>query len=330
VILAGDVGGTNARLALFDGRVPVRQESFASAEFASLEEIVRAFLGPSPPLIEAATFGIAGPVVGGRAEVTNLPWTVDERALESALGIGKVALLNDLVALAYGALTVPPDKLRIVSGGGLPRTQGGNLAVIAAGTGLGEAALIWDGARLVPCATEGGHVDFAPRNRLEFELLEFLQARHGEHVSYERVVAGPGFGALYDFFVGAKKIPERPEIAARIAAAVDRNKEIAALGAAGESAPCARALETFATLYGAEAGNLALKTFATGGVFVCGAIAAAYADAIVDGGFVASFVGKGRFTALLARIPIAIVLDPDIGLAGSAYHARSTREVRTA
>jgi glucokinase len=325
VILAGDVGGTNARLALFEpgGRTRGRQESLRSADFASLEGIIERFLGAPRPPIEAATFGIAGPVVGGRAKVTNLPWLVEAQAIAKAFDIPRVTLVNDLVALAFGALTVDRDELLVLSGGGPPQTSGANVAVIAAGTGLGEAALVWDGDRLVGSPTEGGHVDFAARNRLEFELVEYLQRRFGSHVSYERVVAGPGFGNLYDFFVDAKGVKDPPDVAARIAGAADRNREIAALGDARASEATTRTFDLFASLYGAETGNLALKTFATGGVFVCGGIAAKYAKSFAARGFVESFLAKGRFTAFLERVPIAVVLDSDIGLAGSAYYAAS-------
>ena len=325
MILAGDVGGTNARLAIFeaDGRTRVRQEAFPSAKFASLEDVVRAFLGPNPPKLAAATFGIAGPVVAGRAKVTNLPWTVESAAMGAALGIPRVTLVNDLVALAFGTLTVKRERMRVLSGGKTPASVPGNVAVIAAGTGLGEAALVWDGARFVPCPTEGGHTDFAPRNALEFEVLEFMQARFGPHVSYERVVSGPAFGALYDFFVEVRKVTDPPEITARITAAPDRNKVVAELGAEGASTPCARAVDLFASLYGAETGNLALKTFAAGGVFVCGGIAANFVDTLVKRGFVESFLAKGRFRSFLEGIPLAVVLDSDIGLAGSAYYAAS-------
>jgi glucokinase len=323
VILAGDVGGTNARLALFEpgGRVRVRQEAFPSAKFPSLEAVVRAFLGQAPPKIEAATFGIAGPVVGGRAKATNLPWVVDARDLSADLGIPKVTLVNDLFALAFGTLTVPPESLYVLNGGP-PKTSGANVAVIAAGTGLGEAALVWDGARHLALGTEGGHADFAARTAEEFELFTYLQKRFGAHVSYERVVAGPAFGNIYDFYVDAKGMKDAPEIAQAITSARDRNREIAARGRSGESPVGVKVLAMFASLYGAEAGNLALKMLATGGVFVCGAIAANYKESL-KGSFVESFVAKGRFTAFLERVPVAIVLDSDIGLAGSAFHAAS-------
>jgi glucokinase len=263
-------------------------------------------------------------VLDGRAKVTNLPWHVDARAISTAFSIARVTLVNDLVALAYGTLTVAKEKLRVLGANGMaPVTCGENIAVIAAGTGLGEAALVWDGMRYVPLATEGGHTDFAPRTREESELLFFLGQRFG-HVSYERVLSGPGLSNLYDFFVEGRKASEPPPLAARIASAPDRNQEIARLGASGESATCRRVLELFASLYGAEASNLALKTFATGGVFVCGGIAAKYADFLAENRrFADAFCAKGRFKELVSKIPVAIVLDTDIGLAGSAYHAAS-------
>jgi glucokinase len=326
VILAGDIGGTNCRLALVapDGKRVVHQAAIPSRDHVSVESAVRAFLKTIPgkaPRISAATFGIAGPVVGGRVQTTNLPWTVDERTLAKKLGIARVTLINDLVALALGALTVPRSKLHRLHGDGLPKKSGGTLAVIAAGTGLGEAALVWDGTRLIPCGTEGGHTDFAPRDALEGELLDYLAERFEGHVSYERIVSGPGIGSLYDFFHYAKGVAEADVHAATIAAAPDRNAAITELGASGLSAPAARAVELFASIYGAEAGNLALKTLATGGVFVAGGIAAHLKDTLAKGPFVPSFLAKGRMRGLLEKVPIAIVLDSKIGLAGAAHHA---------
>jgi glucokinase len=324
VILVGDIGGTNARFALHEkgAAKPARTQSLSSRSFASLEACVKEFLGNDPPRIEAAVLGVAAPVVDQRARATNLPWTMDANEISRTTGIPRVILLNDLVALSLGALTLPADRLRVLSSAGAPRTKGENLAMIAAGTGLGESALIWDGVRHTPCATEGGHADFGARNALEFELFEFLQARYGTHVSYERAVSGPAFGALYEFFRDQKRMGESRENADRVTSAADRNQEIAALGAAKRSEAATRAVEMFASLYGAEAGNLALKTLATGGVFVAGAIAARYAD-VLAGPFIASFLDKGRFRGLLETVPVAVVLDSDIGLAGSAFFAMS-------
>jgi glucokinase len=333
VILAGDVGGTRARLALYapaEGKAagggkpkgkPVKQAVFESRAYRSLEAVVQEFLGPKlAGRVAVATFGIAGPVVDQRCVATNLPWVVDARVVARKLGIGRVTLLNDLVALAFGALTVPPSKIRVLHGSAAPRKKGGNLAVIAAGTGLGEAGLVWDGAAHVPLATEGGHVDFAPRGRIEWELLSWLEKRFG-HVSYERIVAGPGFSNLYDFLVGEKRMRESRANAELLAKAADRNAAIAKLGLARKSEPAARAIELFARIYGAEAGNLALKTFATAGVFVAGGIAANMVTALARGPFVRAFLDKGRFRGFLEAIPVAVVLDADIGLAGSRYHA---------
>jgi glucokinase len=325
VILAGDIGGTRARLALYeeDGTnpEPVKHDVFQSRAYPSLESVVRAFLATGHlEKVRAATFGIAGPVVDQRCVATNFPWVVDARLVARDLGIPKVTLLNDLVALAFGALTVPPERIRVLHGDGLPRQKGGNLAIIAAGTGLGEAALVWDGANFVPLATEGGHCDFAPRNERVWELAVWLERRFG-HVSWERVVSGPAFSTLYDFFHEKKGLTDTRENTQHLADAPDRNAAIADLGAAGRSEPATRALELFARLYGAEAGNLALKTLSSAGVYVAGGIAARHADALVRSGFVESFLDKGRFRGLLEQVPLAIVLDSDIGLAGSRRHA---------
>jgi glucokinase len=314
VILVGDIGGTNARFALIEGAqtAPIRTQS--------LDSRAHEFLGPNPPPIHTATLGVAGPVVDNRCTATNLPWVVDGDALGRAFGIERVTLLNDLVALAFGALHAPREKLHVLQGNEPPARDGATVAVLAAGTGLGEAALVWSGQRHVALATEGGHSDFAPRDDIEIELLRFLRARFGR-VSYERVLSGRGFGSLYDFFREVKGITEPPAVTAAIAAAADRNAAISKRGRAGESEACARAVDLFASIYGAEAGNLALKTLATGGVFVAGGIAASMLPLLEKGPFLKSFREKGRFSSLMEKIPVAVVLDSSIGLAGSAWFA---------
>ncbi len=324
MILAGDIGGTRARLALFEGGKgkSVFHQTLESRSYTSLEGAVREFLaGTRTKRITAATFGIAGPVIDQRCVGTNLPWTVDARVTSRRLGIPRVTLLNDLVALAFGALTVPPSKIRVLHGPGAPKKKGGNLAVLAAGTGLGEAALIWDGEKHVPLATEGGHADFAAQSPVEWELCAWLSRRVGGHVSCERILAGVGFSHLYDFFVEEKKMSDSPENREYLADARDRNVAIGELGGAKKSEAATLAVELFARIYGAEAGNLALKTLATAGVFVAGGIAAHMVDVLVRAGFVEAFLGKGRFRTLLEKIPLAVVMDADIGLAGSRYHA---------
>ncbi|HTQ47533.1 MAG TPA: glucokinase [Polyangiaceae bacterium] len=318
MLLVGDIGGTHARLVLLSpAGKRVRHEVFDSRTFKSLDAVARQFLGKKPPRITAAAFGVAGPVVNGRCVATNLPWVIDARVLSRKLRIRQVTLLNDLVALALGAIAEPASKLRRLAGGGLPRTRGATVAVIAAGTGLGEAMLVWDGKRHVASATEGGHVDFAPRDETEVELWRFLKARLGGRVSYERLVSGMGLGNLYDFFREARGVPETVDALEAIQSASDRNAAIAQLGMANRSEAARQAVGLFASIYGAEAGNLALKTLAVGGVLVCGAIAGKMLPVLERGGFHLAFVDKGRFRPLVEKIPIAVVLDDDVGLKGA-------------
>jgi glucokinase len=320
MILVGDVGGTRARLTLLSptGR-KVHHEVLESREHPSLEAVVTNFLGriKPKPKVSSAAFGVAGPVVNNRCVATNLPWQIDGRVVARRTGIKRVTLLNDLVALALGTLGVPKKKLRALGSAGVPRRRGANIAVIAAGTGLGEAILIWDEERFVPCATEGGHADFAPSSHLEDQLLGFLRERFGR-VSWERVVSGAGLGNLYDFFVSVRGVHESTDNERALLSATDRNATIATLAEGRRSEAAAQAVELFASLYGAEAGNLALKSLAIGGVFVCGNIAARMADSLEPSGFMRAFHAKGRLEAFMQQIPVAVVLDSDVGLAGAA------------
>jgi glucokinase len=320
LFVVGDIGGTRARLSLLgpSGRT-VRYEVLESRKYPSLEAAVQAFLNEVRPArkIKAAAFGIAGPVVRGRCTATNLPWVVDERTLSRKLAIKRVTLLNDLVALSLGTIGLPRTKLHLLGDAGAPKKRGANIAVLAAGTGLGEAVLVWNDERFLPGATEGGHTDFAPRDDVEVELLQFLRSRFG-HVSYERILSGAGLGNVYDFFRQAKGIEEPRENAHSIETAVDRNAAIAEFGISGRSEAAARAVDLFAAVYGAEAGNLALKTMAIGGVYVCGTIAAHMLSVFDRGGFRKAFADKGRFMPFMEKIPVAVVLDSDVGLAGAA------------
>jgi glucokinase len=319
--LVGDIGGTRTRLALYGetGRKALASAVLSSQEHPSFEDLARAFLnGAGAPRPLAAVLGVAGPVKDRAAAVTNLTWRLDERGLARALRIPRVVLLNDLVVAARGCLHVPPSAVVPLTSRRL-RPKGQHLAVIAAGTGLGEARLLWDGARHLAFATEGGHCDFAPRTPLEIELLRFLDARHPGHVSYERVVSGAGLGAVYDFF--ASRAPaEPPEIAARLAGG-DRNATIAEIGLAGAHPPAVQALDLFASIYGAEAGNLVLRELSLGGVFVVGNIAR-----VVLAGREALFLEglrrKGRFTGMLSEVPVALIGDPLLGLYGALAIAR--------
>jgi glucokinase len=325
MLLVGDIGGTNTRLALFndDASALLEQAVLPSAAHPSLAAAVEVFLatlGGRRPKIRAATFGVAGPVLKGRVKGTNFPWVVDERVLGRQLGIARVTVLNDLVALALGAVAARRSELHLLRGSRPPRAGSGNIVVIAAGTGLGEAALVWDGSRLIPCGTEGGHADFAPRDEIEWDLRGFVAGRVGGRVSVERVVSGPGLGMVYDFFRERRGVAESPEAESEIAEAPDRNAAIAELGKTRRSEACSLALGLFVSLYGAEAGNLALKLLAVGGVFVAGNIAAKNLPAL-EAGFVPSFLDKGRFSALLEKVPVAVVRSASVGLHGTARHA---------
>jgi glucokinase len=321
VILAGDVGGTKTDLALFEatptGRRLVRGAVLPSRDFASLESAIEHFLTAGPPaVIEAACVGVPGPVVDGRATATNLAWHIDERALAGAIPAKRARLLNDLEATGYGVLALPESSFAVLQAG-IPR--GDTLALIAAGTGLGQAMILRDGGRRHVIASEGGHVDFAPRTALEDALLVFLRRELGR-VSYERVVSGPGLWNIYRFLREGAGAWEAPTVAAEIAAG-DPGTVITAHALAGTDALCAQALEVFVAVYGAEAGNLALKTLALRGVVLAGGIAPRILPLLVTGGFLAAFRDKGRLAPLMADIPVRVVLDPSPAVLGAAVVA---------
>lgn len=335
VIIAGDVGGTNARFAFFDveGKHAFHQEVLPSRSYVSFEAALRTFLqnAPRPRCIRASSIGIAGPIVDQRVKTTNLPWTIDAHVVARDLGLHKVTLINDLVAVGLGALSLPPRKLTSLHKG-FPKRHGANLAAIAAGTGLGEAAFIWDGEKHVACPTEGSHVDFAPRTPLEQELLDLLAAEFG-HVSYERVASGSTISVIYDFFVREQRVRESKRAASFVGKAADPNAAVVELALNGTSEAAMRAIEMWASVYGAEAGNLALKSLATAGVYVCGGVSVHLASVLARGlparrrggasasPFVDAFVDKGRMRPLLEKIPICVVLEPLAGLRGAAAHA---------
>jgi glucokinase len=257
--------------------------------------------------------GIAGPVVDGRAVTTNLPWVVDERRLAAAIPAPRVRLLNDLEATAHGIWALGEDELVSLQSGALRR---GNLAVIAAGTGLGEAIVVIDGGRRTVIATEGGHADFGPRGELEEDLLRYLRKEFGG-VSYERVLSGPGLVNVYRFLRDTGVAAESSQTA-ELMAAGDPAAVITKLGMDGADRLCAMALGVFVSVYGAEAGNLALKALAVGGVIVAGGIAPRILPALRAGSFVAAFRDKGRLSSLMETIPVLVVLNPKTALLGAA------------
>lgn len=322
MLLAGDIGGTKTALGVFSPdagpRVPLAEASFSSTHYESLETLVREFLVQVNLPVDRASFGVAGPVVAGRARVTNLPWVIDEVRLREALHLSTVRLLNDLDAVAHAVPQLTAADLAILQEG--EPASGGAIAVIAPGTGLGEAFLTWDGSRYRAHPSEGGHADFAPAGERELGLLRYLQTRFA-HVSYERVCSGLGLPNIYAYL---KTIGDREEpawLAAQLAAAEDPTPVIvdAALG----DPPCdlcADALAMFVSILGAEAGNLALKVLATGGVYVGGGIPPRILPALTGGRFLETFRNKGRFADLLARMPVHVILTPKIGLLGAAVH----------
>lgn len=319
-VLAGDIGGTNARLRLYarSGKKILHEAVLPSGAASSLVALLRDYLASQKSRVIAAVLGVAGPVRNGVADVTNLPWrVVDERKLARELGIKKVALVNDLAAGALGCTLVKPSAKVSISKG--KPVTGGNIAVIAAGTGLGEAFLVWDGDKYVPSATEGGHCDFAPNSAIEEELLDYLRSIvGGGHVSVERTLSGPGLGHIYDFFV-RRHGGESLAVAEKLAG-VDRNAAIAALGLSKKSQPAADAVDLFSRIYGAETGNLTLKGFGLGGVFLLGRIGATIIPR-KKAQFLAGMRYKGRMGELLRDVPVTVVTDRFVGLAGAGHLA---------
>ncbi len=330
MILAGDVGGTNTRLAFVeatgDRLTLIVEEIFPSRDHANLEAVLRKFMSSHRLPVEQACFGVAGPVRRGRCDATNLPWVVDARQLARELGLEAVGLINDLEANAYGIAALEPKDF-VVLNAGAPDAEG-NAAIIAAGTGLGEAGLYWNGRQHRPFATEGGHATFAPRTPVEMDLLRHLLTEF-EHVSYERVVSGPGLLNIYRFLRDTGRAEEPAWLAERM-----RQQEapaiIAQAALEGTSALCVQALDLFMSLCGAEAGNLALKAMATGGVFVGGGIAPKIIQQLKDSTFMAAFTAKGRMRPLLEAMPVRIILNEKTALLGAARCATLSATVAPA
>ena len=320
-VLAGDVGGTKTNLAVYarDDRgalVLLREATVHSREAASLDAVVAAFLREGGETIAAAAFGIAGPVLGGVVDVTNLPWHVEARSVARAIGCPGVRLLNDLETTAYGALFVEAREILVLSPG---EPVPGNRAVIAAGTGLGEGLLFWDGARYHPSATEGGHVDFGPRDAREEALLRFLRPRVGR-VTWERVVSGPGLHHLFTYLVEGEGRTPSDAVRARLSRE-DPSAVIGEVGVAGGCAVCVEAVDLFVSLYGSQAGNLGLATLAVAGVYVGGGIVTKLLPKVTAGAFLRAFLDKEPHQALMRRMPLAVILTPKASLIGAAHVA---------
>jgi glucokinase len=326
MILAGDVGGTKVDLGLYDftnGKLkPTRDKVYKARDYTGLEVIVKEFLGADK--VTAACFGVPGPVRDGRLRLTNLPWTLDSRELSAGLDIQHVFLINDLEANGYGVAELAPDQIYTLSEG--DASQIGNRALIAAGTGLGEGLLIWNGHKHIPYPSEGGHTDYAPRNEDEIDLLRFLKEKYNGRVSFERVVAGMGLTSIYEFLREVRGMEEPASLAKKIAEVGDPNAVITEMALSAKSEICEKALDMFVSAYGAESGNLALKVLSVGGLYVGGGIAPRIIEKLKDGTFMKAFTEKGRLSQLLINMPVRIILEPRAAQLGAAAYA----EARTA
>ncbi|MBI1821216.1 MAG: glucokinase [Nitrospirae bacterium] len=321
MILAGDVGGTKTTLGIFEsqraGILLKEEQTFSSRRYSSFETVLKAFLQDKTVKVDRAAFGVAGPVFSGRCETTNLPWLIDASQVSRQFGIPSVFLLNDLEAAAYGALLLKEEEIKWLQSG--EPDPYGNRAIIAAGTGLGESTLYRKGANFRTMASEGGHCDFAPRTSLEIKLLEYLWNRFG-HASYERVLSGPGLLNLYAFLKESGDGGEPSRISQRMEKE-DPAAVISEIALKGDDPLCIRALDLFVSIYGAEGGNLVLKSMATGGLYIAGGMASKILPKLMDGTFIKAFQDKGRFSALMRRIPVGVILNEKAPLAGAAQFA---------
>jgi len=322
MILAGDIGGTNTRLALFverDGSLRAeRRQDYRNDEFAQFADVVAAFMREhaSGASLDAVCFGVAGLVLDGVCRLTNRDWTVDAAALGHQLH-APTTLINDVAAIAAGAVHLPPSEFAVLQGGSR-RFGRGNVAVVAAGTGLGQAVAFWDGARHLPFASEAGHADFAAVSTIELELAQFLDARHGGHASIERVASGPGLADIADFLMQSGRCANEPALLAL--PVVDRPAEILCRAEAGDALGRA-ASELFLTALAREAGNAALRYLALGGLVLAGGIPLRLLDQMRQPIFLDHLCDKGRFSAFLRSLPIRVALDAQVALLGAAIAA---------
>lgn len=323
MILAGDIGGTKVNLAILEPTGDrafafVRERRYETARFDGLAGVVRAFLDDGDEPIDHACFGVAGPVIGETIELTNAGWSVDRSRLRDTIGVERVDFLNDLEATGYGIEALPDEKVEVLAPGAPAGVTG---ALVAAGTGLGMATLTEVDGRAAVLASEGGHVDFAPRDEEEVALWGWLRDRHG-HVSPERIVSGPGIANVYAFLKETGREDEPAWLAERLAAADDVPAAISEAAIDGEAPICERALEVFVGCYGAVAGNLALTTLALKGVWVGGGIAPSILPALRDDDrFLRAFRAKGRLTDLLTDVPVKVVLETRTAVLGAARYA---------
>jgi len=322
MLIAGDIGGTKTDLAIYSSEsgphVPLAQTEVHSADYPSLQAMVAEFVAQAKISVEFGSFDVAGPVINGRVKTTNLPWVMEESALAKDLNLKSVHLMNDLEAVARAVPILRPEDVRTLNQG--EPVPHGPIAVIAPGTGLGESFLTWDGAQYVAHSSEGGHADFAPTDKRQIHLLEYLLQRF-DHVSAERVCSGIGVPNIYEYLRDVERIPERPEVAELVASASDRTKVIvnAALDAQSPSELCRTTVDILVSAMASEASNLALKVLATGGVYLAGGVAVHLVGVLQEPRFMQTFIQKGRFRDLMARIPVHVIT-ARAALLGAAFY----------
>ncbi len=323
MILAGDIGGTKTILALYlheSGETRcVNKKTYICAKYQSFDQILSEFLEQSShPAIASACLGVAGPIVNGDCYLTNLGWTIKQQELGRILQTPHCCLINDLEAAAWGVLGLPSKEFFELNPDS-EQTQG-HIAVLAAGTGLGEAIMCWDEGRYHPIATEGGHADFAPTNGHEIDLLNYLWKKYPDHVSYERLVSGEGLHNIYQFLKQAGVEPST-EVEQALKATNDAPSVIGEAGVSARDQLCRQALEMFCRIYGNEAGNLALKCLPYGGVYLAGGIAPKILPLLKKGCFMKGFLAKGRYHQILQKISVRVCLNPEVGLLGAFQKA---------
>jgi len=321
LILAGDIGGTKTSLGFFELERGIfrskKISSYPSEDYRDFKSVLKEFMKGHNADLQGACFGIAGPINHGICRATNLPWVVDQAVLKRILKIKKVSLINDMEATANGIQVLPKNAFVVLNSGN-PEPKG-NIAVLAAGTGLGEGMLLWDGKRYRAVASEGGHADFAPCNKIELDLCRYLFGKFG-HTSYERVLSGPGLMNIYEFFK-EKDVGQEPAWLKKELSQEDPGFVITQNARKGQNKLCEKTMDLFCAIYGAEAGNLALKFLARGGVYLGGGIAPKILHKLQDGTFKKAFRYKGRFSKLLCRIPVHVILEEKTALYGAAMYA---------
>ena len=322
MLIVGDIGGTKTELAIYTSgsnpNSPIARKQFHSADYSGLQAIVTEFLADVKVAVDGATFDVAGPVIERSVVTTNLPWVMHEDALAADLGLKSVHLMNDLEAVARAVpILQESDVVTLNTGDAVPNTA---IGVVAPGTGLGESFLTWDGSSYVPQASEGGHMDFAPADKRQIGLLEYMLSRF-DHVSVERVCSGIGIPNIYAYLRDVERVQESPEVGQRIAVAEDPTKVIveAAVSAHNESPLCRATIDMFVSILGSEAGNLAVKVLATGGIYLAGGIAVHTLSVLQEPGFMRAFTNKGRFSELMKRIPVHVIVTNAALLGAAAY-----------